>query len=96
MSKRRSPLQLDDEALRRLSPIEVAQAHQDAINRMLTTRRLTLEQWDALIGEWNEDLTDEDRRRRLAACTKWGHDWTRAPIGARVCRRCLAYTDGDR
>lgn len=95
MSDRRSPLKLTDQELSRLSPAKVAQAHQDAINRMLTTRRLTFDQWDALLEEWNLDLSDQERAARATVCRDTSHDWVRAPIDARVCRRCLAYTTGD-
>lgn len=95
MTRRRSPLKLDETALRRLPPIEVDRLHQQAISRMLTTKRLTFEQWDTLVTEWNEHLTAEERRDRHRVCRRSGHDWTRAPVGARVCRRCCAYVIED-
>lgn len=91
MTRRRSPLRLDDEALRNLSPDEVDRLHQQAIARMLTAKRLTFEEWDALIGEWNEDLTGEERMQRHRLCRDKGHDWAQAPIGTKVCRRCCSY-----
>lgn len=93
MSKRKSPLKLDDTALRSLSPKEVDRLHQQAIARMLTTKRLTFEQWDTLVAEWNDELSAEERRDRHRVCRAAGHDWALAPINTKVCRRCCSYME---
>ena len=78
-----------------MSPQEVDRLHQQAVNRMLTAKRLTFEEWDALVDEWNEDLSREERLARNRICRDKGHDWARAPIEARVCRRCCSYVIGE-
>jgi len=86
-------LQLDNNDLRRLSPQQVDRLHQQAVARMLTTKRLTFEQWDTLVAEWNEDLSVDERKKRYSVCLTKGHDWAFAPINCKVCRRCCAYME---
>lgn len=58
--------------------------------RLQPTPRLTFDDWDALVQDWNDLLRDE-RLKRAQPCQTEGHDWAQAPIGWEVCRRCVSY-----